>query len=210
VGKRGAEQASDLDFWASTLGSLAPLAPADLDLVRPSLTTVSLPAGGVFLQAGGRASRVGLVCAGVLREAFVLSDGSERIRGFGVEGALAGSLSDLLSNAPARTGVAAELPSRLVCLPWETVLHAAATRPAWDGLLARVTRDLYLTKAEREYELLALDAEQRYLRFRDRYPGLEARVSQRSVASYLGITPEHLSRIRARQRARGKRPVPPG
>jgi CRP-like cAMP-binding protein len=63
-----------------------------------------------------------------------------------------------------------------------------------------VTERLYLLKSEREYELLALDAEQRYRAFQARYPGLEARVTQRHVASYLGITPEHLSRLRARAR----------
>ena len=50
----------------------------------------------------------------------------------------------------------------------------------------------------REYELLALDAEARYLRFRARYAALEAAIPLRQVASYIGITPEHLSRLRRR------------
>lgn len=59
---------------------------------------------------------------------------------------------------------------------------------------------------EREFELLGLDAEARYRCFLERYPGLEASVSQRSVASYLGGTPEHLSRLRARMGLARTRP----
>lgn len=58
-------------------------------------------------------------------------------------------------------------------------------------------------KAEREYEFLCLSAEERYAAFSARHRGLEARVSGRHIASFLGITPVHLSRLRAR-RARSR------
>jgi CRP-like cAMP-binding protein len=61
---------------------------------------------------------------------------------------------------------------------------------------------MFCAKAEREYELLGMDAEERYATFARRYPGLEARVAARHVASYLGITPVHLSRLRRLRRAR--------
>ena len=60
---------------------------------------------------------------------------------------------------------------------------------------------MLLDKAEREYELLGLDAAARYALFAERFPGLEARVAARHVASYLGITGVHLSRLRRRRRA---------
>jgi CRP-like cAMP-binding protein len=41
------------------------------------------------------------------------------------------------------------------------------------------------------------DARQRYLQFLQDYPGLENRLNQYHIASYVGITPESLSRIRA-------------
>lgn len=40
-------------------------------------------------------------------------------------------------------------------------------------------------------------AQEHYVQFLQDYPGLEARVSQYHIASYLGIMPESLSRIRA-------------
>jgi CRP-like cAMP-binding protein len=51
-------------------------------------------------------------------------------------------------------------------------------------------------KTEREILLLTKNAEERYRSFREMYPGLETHISQYHVASYLGITPVSLSRIR--------------
>ena len=53
-----------------------------------------------------------------------------------------------------------------------------------------------MCKEQREAEFLLGDALTRYRNFRRRYPGLEARLAQYHVASYLGITPVALSRIR--------------
>jgi len=51
-------------------------------------------------------------------------------------------------------------------------------------------------KTQREILLLTQNAVQRYKTFREMYPGLENQISQYHVASYLGITPVSLSRIR--------------
>jgi CRP-like cAMP-binding protein len=52
-----------------------------------------------------------------------------------------------------------------------------------------------------------MDAATRYDRFATRYPGLEARVAARHIASYLGITPVHLSRLRRRRRSSQRSPL---
>ncbi len=51
-------------------------------------------------------------------------------------------------------------------------------------------------KTQREILLLTKNAEERYLAFRELYPGLENYISQYHIASYLGITPVSLSRLR--------------
>lgn len=51
-------------------------------------------------------------------------------------------------------------------------------------------------KMQREYEFQVMSATERYINFRKKYRDLEKRVNQSYIASYLGITPESLSRIR--------------
>lgn len=142
-----------------------------------------------------------LVVGGMLREYFTMADGVERTKAFVVEGELSGSLADLLSGEPSRASIVADEPCRLLLWPFAGLAALAARDPAWDRFARAATQALLLRKAEREYELLGLDAAGRYAAFARRYPGLEARVAARHVASYLGITPVHLSRLRRRRRA---------
>ena len=60
----------------------------------------------------------------------------------------------------------------------------------------------------REYQFLTMSTEERYLAFLREYPRLAARMSQREVAQYLGLTPVGLNRVVSRLRQRGAIPRP--
>jgi CRP-like cAMP-binding protein len=190
---------ADRAWWAAVLRTVAPLDDVELGRLSPHLEALTFDPGEAYLRTGTPAHRVGLVKSGVLREYFTLADGTERTRGFAIEGDFSGSLSDLLLGGPARTSVTAEAKTRVLSVPWAVVADLVAHREAWRTVLHRITERLYLAKAEREYELLGLDAEERYRRFVTRFPRLLPVVAQKHVASYLGITAEHLSRIRGRR-----------
>jgi hypothetical protein len=63
-------------------------------------------------------------------------------------------------------------------------------------LARRFVESLYLRKMKREFEMLTLPAKDRYQRFVTESPALDARLPRHLVASYLGITAVHLSRLR--------------
>jgi CRP-like cAMP-binding protein len=189
---------AERELFRAYARQITPLEDADCAAAELGARVRSYTRNESFLAAGDRAVDCGIVLAGVTREYYPLADGREVTRGFAGPGDGVGSLSDLLSGEPARSSVVAETDLRIVAMPWAS-LHGLATRiPAWQRYLARVTEQLYLVKAAREYELLALDAEARYLRFRSRYAKIESQIALRQVASYVGITPEHLSRLRRR------------
>jgi CRP-like cAMP-binding protein len=190
--------ASDRDAFRALMRRIGPLADADLAAVEVHLRVRRLTRGEAFLRPGDRAVECGTILSGMIREYFLLADGREVTRWFAGPGDNVGSLSDLLVAAPARSSVVAEVATRVVVLPWPRFRAITDQRPAWAHVLARITERLYLAKAAREYELLALDAEARYLRFRTQYAALEPAIALRQVASYVGITPEHLSRLRRR------------
>lgn len=63
--------------------------------------------------------------------------------------------------------------------------------------LARKLAELFFVqKEQREIDIVLLDADKRYLLFQKEFPGLENMIPQYHIASYLGITPTQLSRIR--------------
>jgi CRP-like cAMP-binding protein len=178
--------------------AIAPLADVDLDAVLAQGRVQTLRRGVHLLRGGERATRAFVVLDGVLREYWVLGDGSERTKGFSVEGELIGSLSDLNSRRPSRTSIDALTPASVASFDFAQLVALAREQPAWVRFFQAMVLRLYLAKSEREWELLALDAAGRYTRFRERFVGIEARIPQRVVASYLGITPVHLSRLRGR------------
>ncbi len=66
----------------------------------------------------------------------------------------------------------------------------------WDLFLITLLEGAFATKEKRERELLLLDAEERYNIFKNEFPGLESRIRQHLIASYLGISPVSLSRLK--------------
>ena len=181
---------------AATLHDVAALPDDSLARLRPMLTLRRVARGAFFLRQGGRAQVAAVVLEGVLREYFVDAEGREHTRGFADERTLAGSLEDLLGGAPARMSLQALEDVRVAQVPWAHFQELTRVDPAWDHIARALAEHAYRRKAERERELLTLDAGARYARFRGTRGALLERVPLRHVASYLGITPEHLSRLR--------------
>lgn len=190
----------DRDAFARAMCALAPLDARALAEGLALVRVRELARGEHLLRANERATEVAVVVRGLLREHFVLDDGSERTKAFVLEGEASGSLADLLSGEPSRAFIVAEEPTRVLVAPYAAMRELGVRSPPWAAVGRASLERLLVRKAEREWELLALDASQRYARFRERAPGLEARTLARHVASYLGITPAHLSRLRAQRR----------
>lgn len=182
--------------FVASMNLLSPLSDEDLAPAASLCQRLRLDKGQALLRAGEHAHLVGFVVSGGLREHYVLTDGSERTKGFSLPGWFAGSLSDLISGEASKVWIEAATPSVLLTLPWADVRHWQQTRPAWTRFGWQVAERLYMMKVEREYELLALDASERLAATLARWPTLEQVFSQRDIASYVGVTPVHLSRLR--------------
>lgn len=68
----------------------------------------------------------------------------------------------------------------------------------WQKLGRQLAEFLYLRKEDREIAFLTQTAEQRYAALADEFPAQIGTVPQHHLASYLGLTPESLSRLKAR------------
>lgn len=151
----------------------------------------------VYLHAGDVAGSVGFVATGLFRMVYTV-DGDERTKDFQHEGQFTGSLASLLIGAPARFSVVAMEPSVLLEIRRERLFELSDRFPVWDRMRRNYAEQLFLYKEAREASLLLDSPEDRYLQFVRERPDLLQRVPLRHIASYLGITPEALSRIRRR------------
>lgn len=71
--------------------------------------------------------------------------------------------------------------------------------PKFERFFRILMQNAYTREQLRTIENLTRTAEERYDRFMDKYPGIVQHVTQKQIASYLGITPEFLSAIRKKK-----------
>jgi CRP/FNR family transcriptional regulator, anaerobic regulatory protein len=178
------------------LRDLAPVGDAAIDALLERTVERAFDAGAWLLRAGERAEWCFLIARGLVRELYVDEAGQEHTRSFLAEGHVTGSLLDLLSGAPSITWIQALEPTATLAWRYRD-FNALAERFAELHVVARRQAEgLYVRKTRREHEMLALSASERYTRWLASHRGLDARVSRRHLASYLGVSPEHLSRLR--------------
>lgn len=151
-----------------------------------------------ILQQGDIARHETFICNGLTRTYEVDEKGQEHVLFFGPEDWWVGDLYSFLCDTPSQYNVD--------CLEETEVLQIA--KPDLGLLYTRVPKmnqyfrilfqNAYISLAQRTSSGLSKPAIQRYREFQEKYPDIDARVPNRQIASFLGITPQSLSRIRSR------------
>lgn len=159
-----------------------------------------LAKGDHILRAGTVADEVFFVHKGLLRYYFndPNDDGQERTGQFFDDGLVMTDAESFIAQIPAEQNFEALEESSIVVLP-RAVLQAGYDQ---DHAIERFGRlmlqEALIGSQRRAGRLLTLQPEDRYRRFIETRPEVALRVPQYLVASYLGLTPESLSRIRRR------------
>jgi len=179
----------------TALERISPLALPAWEALATLIAVREAARGVHVLRAGEPATHIFFVNRGLLREYYADAAGQEFTRRFCDAGDFSGSLADLLVSRGALVSIQVLEPSELLVMPWSAIETLAECEPSLAKLLRRFAELLYIRKIEREFEMLTLAAGERYRRFVAAQPGIHARLPRHLVASYLGITPVHLSRI---------------
>ena len=164
-----------------------------------------------FLVQGDYPTHLGFVRHGIFREYFSGSNKKEYNLSFCAKGDFAGPYhdphfidrqfidSDPKSVKPSAVSVQALTPGSLLLIPWDEFSRLILTDIAWLNAAREIAHQLLMKKFERENQLLTLSALERYDLLEQRYPHLIQQIPAYHIASYLGITPISLSRLRGRR-----------
>ncbi|MFN7154369.1 MAG: Crp/Fnr family transcriptional regulator [Acidovorax sp.] len=154
-------------------------------------------AGTLLQQAGETSTRCWQVRSGVVRLFYLNAEGTERNRSFhGTGHWVAGNLPPLALPSP--YAIEALSPVEAVDLAYATLQQWQRSFPHIAALLGEALGYVFEQHAHREAELLSHPPEVRYQSFLATHADLAPHLPQHHVASYLGISPVSLSRIRAR------------
>ncbi|MDF9798153.1 CRP-like cAMP-binding protein [Catalinimonas alkaloidigena] len=156
----------------------------------------SVRKGDLFIREGQVPHKFAFVNAGLFRYFYVDEKGNEFTKGFFPEGLFLSSYSAMIQEIPSYFTIEALENAEILVIDYEAWNDIRAQHPCWNEFLLAMMEKAFIIKEMREREFLLFDAEKRYLLFLDRYPGLDQRIRQHLIASYLGITSVALSRIR--------------
>ncbi len=177
---------------------LAPGAEAMARLLAASSTTRAAK-GDHLLRAGEVAGHLLFVGAGLLRYYYLDPEGGEERTGqFFDEGRVFTDAASFLGQVPATQSIEALEPSEVLRLPRAAVYAAFERDHAMERFGRVMVEEALVGSQRRAANLLRLSPDERYRAFVQTRPEVARRVPQYLIASYLGITPEALSRIRGR------------
>jgi CRP-like cAMP-binding protein len=149
-----------------------------------------------IIQYNGDITKHGFfVCKGLLRAYSIDSKGKEHILQFAPENWLVSDRNSMNNEASVFFIDAIEA-TEVVIMPNDFMEQAALQVPCLQPMHTRLLNNSIRFMQKRINMLLSATAEERYLDFIKLYPNLTLRVPQWMIASYLGITPESLSRVR--------------
>lgn len=176
----------------------------------PACTSLILPKrlrkGAYLVQEGEVSKYVAFVTSGLLRSYGIDKKGEERIVQFGLEGWWITDLYSFLTGKPGTQYIDAMEDSDVLLVDSATYEKLCTTVPKFERYFRILLQNNYIATHRRLLSSISLSAEERYLQMLEEYPTIVQRVAQRHIASYLGITPEALSRIRNRLARSGKNP----
>ncbi|AIQ71722.1 Crp/Fnr family transcriptional regulator [Paenibacillus graminis] len=186
----------DIDYSAiRDLPQAAQLSDEDWNLFVERSRTKRIPKGVILIQAGQLVKHAYFCTMGLFRLYYTLQDGREYNVAFTVENDFATSHGAMVMGTPSFFTIEAMEDSAVIEISYDMLKELVDKSHAWERFVCKSVERLYIRKEERERELLYLSAKERYDVFLVKYPGLEHRIPQYHIASYLGITPVSLSRI---------------
>lgn len=170
----------------------------ELEALADLLTLRRLARGESLLVPGQVCVEEGLVIRGCLRVHMADADGSARVLYFAPEGWYVADVDSFAHRQPAVLGIDALEPAEVLVIGTAQRQALLERGPEGDRILRMLAETALVGLQQRLTGSLRRTAAERYREFRRLYPGLDARIAQYHIASYVGISPEFLSKLRTR------------
>jgi len=150
-----------------------------------------------ILKEGQVCKNISYVHSGTLRAYYIDKDGKESTIMFAIADWWITDMYCFINQLPAMLYIEAIEPGTIFQLSKKNFDVLCNEVPKFERFFRIIMQNAYIREQLRVIQNLSLSAEERYNSFIDKYPQIVQQVTQKQIASYLGITPEFLSAIRA-------------
>jgi CRP-like cAMP-binding protein len=162
------------------------------------LESRSLKSGDLIAKAGETCQYFIFVSMGCLMSYYTDEGGVERVLQFAQASWWTGDLNTFTTREPSIYSTRAIVDSEVLLLNPKGLSDLLERVPKFEKYFRIIFQNSLVAHGRRIMETISFTAEERYESFRNRYPTLEQYVPQKYIASYLGVTPEFLSKVRRR------------
>jgi CRP-like cAMP-binding protein len=187
--------------YKDQISKILPVSENGLEELMKNVIVKEIPSGTLLLSEGDIATKLFLVINGCLRAYFIKESGVEVTSQFFIEGQMVASFESAMTGTPSRLYIDAIENSTIGFIMINNlnkimINESGAGRDHFNRFL--ISRLIYYMNKHASFILD--NPEKRYIKLMQENPELVSRLPQQYIASYLGITPVSLSRIRARLR----------
>ncbi len=147
-----------------------------------------------FSGEGEFPKEFGFICNGIIRVFYLSENGEEWNKYFFKDNDFIAASLDPNKKSP--TNLQALTSVTLICIPYPRFAELLGNFPQFNAFFQKLILNYLEKKQEKEIRFLSNKTTDNYLYFRENYPDFENIIPHYHIASYLGITPTQLSRIR--------------
>jgi CRP-like cAMP-binding protein len=180
----------------SNFTNYLPLNEQEKDDLAQRVTERRIKRRQFILQEGDLCNHYTFVVEGCFKIYHIDKKGNEHNLQFVAENDWIMELDSFYSQRPSRVYIEAIEPSAIFQIKRADLYYLFTNHPKFDRNFRVIVENRYVELENRVLQSISSTAEERYLSFLQQYPQLSLRLPNKQIASYLGITPEFLSKVR--------------
>lgn len=185
-----------LERLRSFVNAISPLSEETMKEFEAIFVRKTLKKSELFINSGVKAKKIGFLKSGVIRAYYRNNEGQEYNKHFFTAPCFFGGYSSLITGKQNQIIQQTLTECEILQVDFTQLTSLYNKHQDLERMARKLAEQFFVQKEQREVEIVLLNADERYLIFKKQFPELEQLIPQYHIASYLGITPTQLSRIR--------------
>ncbi len=185
---------------AVAIRQMIEISDAELAAFAEFCSLQQLPRKAYLLQPGQGCNDIYFVCSGLLRIINTDREGVDHTAHFALENQFITDYASYLQHRPSRQGMQAIEDTTLVVMPRQAIDWGYQHLNQGQKLGRLIAEYYFIYLDDRINNMYWKEPAERYNDITEVFPNIHNRVPQHMIASYLGITPVHLSRLKKAER----------
>jgi len=173
-----------------------PLSNLEFEAIYQLMVRKVYPRRQILVRAGDSCEYFYFILSGSLRTYTTDDRGHEHIFHLAFEDWWTSDLFSFITGDPAFFSIDALEDTEVLAIHRDDYEALLSNYPRFERFFRLLMQNAYVASQKRTMDIMSLSAEKRYLQLVQSHPQLELRIAQHHIASFLGITPEALSRIK--------------